>query len=135
MADGPTVATFTVTGTVVLAEIDEETGNTEHTAVAGAPEQVSDTVPLKVAADVRLRRYVAVAPAATGGEAVCTDQAKSVLLLLTVTVTDEDAAVPVLSVATAVMVWLPFPVWVVFHDIAYGAAVTCAPSTTPSSLN
>jgi hypothetical protein len=90
--------------------MDEETGNTEHTDVAGAPEQVSDTVPLKVAADVRLRRYVAVAPAATGGEAVSTDQAKSVLLLLTVTVTEKEAAVPALSVATAVMVWLPFVV-------------------------
>jgi hypothetical protein len=113
--------------------MDADTGNTEHLAVAGAPEQLSDTVPLKVAADVRLRRYVAVAPAATGGEAVCTDQAKSVLLLLTVTVTDEEAAVPALSVATAVRIWLAFVVWVVSHDVEYGVDVTCGPRFAPSS--
>lgn len=118
--------------------MDEEAGK-EH--VAGAPEQVSVTVPLKVVPDIRLRRYVAVAPAATVAEAelfACTAKTKSGLmlmteLLLTVTVTDEEAAVPALSVATAVRIWLAFVVWVVSHDVEYGVDVTCGPRFAPSS--
>lgn len=117
-----------------MAEMDADTGNTEHVAVAGAPEQLNDTVPLKVAADVRFSRYVAGVPGATVAEVeplAC--KAKSVLLLLTVTVTDEEAAVPALSVATAVRIWLAFVVWVVSHDVEYGVDVTCGPRFAPSS--
>jgi hypothetical protein len=41
---------------VLLAETDEEAGTMEHTAVAGAPVQASDTVPLKDVPEIKLRR-------------------------------------------------------------------------------
>ena len=109
-----------------MAETDGEGGDIEHTAVAGAPEQVSDTVPLKAPLDVRLRRYVAATPGVTVAEVElfdCAANARAGVALATVTVTDEEAAVPALSFATAVMVWLPFVVWAVFHDVEYGVDV------------
>src|SRR3954463_10980699 len=35
----------------------------------------------------------------------------------------------------ALTVWVPFARPAVFHDIAYGAAVSCAPALTPSITN
>src|SRR5206468_12920351 len=45
------------------------------------------------------------------------------------------AVLPAASRATAVSVWLPPAAVVVSHAIAYGADVSSAPRTAPSSLN
>src|SRR5439155_3411576 len=56
--------------------------------------------------------------------------------LLTVTFTAAVVAeLPAASLATALTLWLPFALTVVFQDIEYGAVVTSAPRFTPSSLN
>src|SRR2546428_13124941 len=56
--------------------------------------------------------------------------------LTTVTLTAVDVAVlPAASRATAVTVWDPLATRVVFQEMAYGAAVTSAPTFAPSSLN
>src|SRR5439155_9581624 len=56
--------------------------------------------------------------------------------LVTVTITAAEVAVlPAASRATAVTVWLPLALKVVFQDIEYGATVTSAPKLAPSSLN
>src|SRR5439155_13997548 len=56
--------------------------------------------------------------------------------LLTVTLTAAELAeLPAASLATAVTLWLPLALTVVFQDIEYGAVVTSAPRFTPSSLN
>src|SRR5205823_6158445 len=47
----------------------------------------------------------------------------------------EVVAAPALSKPTAVKLWLPFAFKAVFHEIEYGAVVTCAPRFAPSSLN
>src|SRR5437667_990090 len=55
---------------------------------------------------------------------------------ITVTLTAAEVAVlPAASRATAVTLWLPFALKVVFQEIEYGAVVTSAPRFTPSSLN
>src|SRR5262249_46923905 len=57
-------------------------------------------------------------------------------LLSTVTVTTEEVAVlPAASRATAVKVCEPLLAVVVFHETAYGAVVSPAPSLAASSLN
>src|SRR5438034_338395 len=56
--------------------------------------------------------------------------------LLMVTVLAVDVVVlPAASRATAVRVWLPLAVAVVFHDRLYGLAGSSAPRLTPSNLN
>src|SRR5207253_1723480 len=47
----------------------------------------------------------------------------------------EVAVLPAASLATAVTLWLPFALKVVFQDIEYGAVDTSAPKLAPSSLN
>jgi hypothetical protein len=99
---------------------------------------VSDTVPLKDAPEIKLRRYLAVPPATTVCEVelvACADKKKTAPPLATVTVTEKGAVFPELSVATALMTWLPFVAERVFHDIVYGADVTCEPRGTPSIAN
>src|SRR5205814_1792348 len=57
-------------------------------------------------------------------------------LFATVTVTPADVLrFPAASRATAVSVWLPSFVVVVFHAPAYGALVTSVPRLVPSSSN
>src|SRR5213594_3478928 len=56
--------------------------------------------------------------------------------LSTVTLTALAGAVlPAASRAMAVKLWEPLATRVVFHEREYGAAVTSAPTLTPSSLN
>ena len=52
--------------------------------------------------------------------------------LFTVTVMLAPAVFPATSATTAVIVWDPFEVVVVFHDVEYGADVTVA-SSAPST--
>src|SRR5438876_4633650 len=55
---------------------------------------------------------------------------------ITVTLTAAEVAVlPAASRATAVKLWLPFALKVVFQETEYGAVVTSTPRFAPSSLN
>ena len=49
--------------------------------------------------------------------------------------TDEVVTLPAASRATALRLWAPLVVVVVFHEILYGAVVSSAPRLAPSSLN
>ena len=65
-----------------------------------------------------------------------TDTVGAAAVLLTVTVTAAEVpVVPAESVATAVMVWVPFVRVVLLKVVVYGAVVNADPTDVPSTLN